>query len=169
MCYQQQGLKWLKSSMMCPKRAEETESVACVWGHAVSSCLLARRYSVNIGDLYQGEPWLKVAEDMQKLRGIWCEIGNGTGFLQVWEKWCERNHEKKHRFWISSCNQFCAKIPFRLQRSLHAQVLGNVCYLCSAYAIYLNWKSSCLKQGFCFLLTEMLSAIILVTGDYWIA
>lgn len=80
---------------MCPKRAEETESIACVWGHAVSSCLLARRYSVNIGDLYQGEPWLKVTEDMQKLRGIWCEIGNGTGFLQVWEKWCERNHEKK--------------------------------------------------------------------------
>lgn len=87
MCYQQQGLKWLKSSMMCPKRAEETENIACVWGHAVSSCLLARRYSVNIGDLYQGEPWLKVTEDMQKSRGIWCEIGNGLqGFCK-----CEKN------------------------------------------------------------------------------
>lgn len=130
MCYQQQGLKWLKSSMMCPKRAEETESVACVWGHAVSSCLLARRYSVNIGDLYQGEPWLKVTEDMQKSRGIWCEIGNGTGFLQVWEKWCERNHEKKHRFWISSCNQFCEKT-----HSVYSEVYMLRCWVTFAICV----------------------------------
>lgn len=120
---------------------------------AVSSTLLARRSERNSRDSYQGEPLLKVNKDLQKSRGSWCEIREATRFLQQWEKWRERNYEKNHRFWISTCNQLCAKIPFPLQWILRAQVLGSVFVTPQSLCSSCRLKE---EQAYCFLLTKMI-------------
>lgn len=119
-------------------------------GPAASSSVLARRSKINSRGSHRGGALLKVTEDLQKSGGSWCEIGEATQFLQVWEKW---RVEKNHRFWISTSNQLCAKIPFPLQQLVHAQVLGRIFVIPDLLCSSRGLKE---EQMYCFLLTKMI-------------
>lgn len=83
-------------------------------------------------------------------------------------KWGKKNdveettREKTHSFWISSCNQLYAEVPFLLQWLLRTLALGSTFDICTESMQYIWAERTAVWSKFCFLLTEMPSAIILL-------
>lgn len=74
----------------------------------------------------------------------------------------ETTREKTHSFWISSCNQLYAEVPFLLQWLLHTLALGSTFDICTESMQYIWAERTAVWSKFCFLLTEMPSAITLL-------
>lgn len=74
----------------------------------------------------------------------------------------ETTREKTHSFWISSCNQLYAEVPFLLQWLLRTLALGSTFDICTESMQYIWAERTAVWSKFCFLLTEMPSAIILL-------